>query len=144
MNALPDFLKCLLISGRRWFGVILFLPSLAFGELLVGTSDGVISEYTPGGQLIKTPFIGIPGLPVAMVHSADFTKVLVSNYSDNGRIGLYNKFGTPINSTLINNLYYPYAMALDGNNLYIASDAGRTISVYNTSGTLLNSQLITL
>src|SRR5262249_9746694 len=57
-----------------------------------------------------------------------------------GRIGEFNMDGSPINATLVNGLDYPWGIASEGNNLYVAN--GHFVGEYATSGATINDAAV--
>jgi hypothetical protein len=74
----------------------------------------------------------------------------VANWGD-GIIGEYNTSGSVVNASLITGLYGPSAIAISGNNLFVANwntdgsnpNAVGTVGEYTTSGASVNPSLIT-
>jgi hypothetical protein len=74
-------------------------------------------------------------------------QIFVANASS-GTVGEYTLSGTPINTSLISGLFYPTALAYDGNgHLFVASmvaqgDTRAVIGEYTTSGAVVNANLL--
>jgi hypothetical protein len=61
---------------------------------------------------------------------------------NNGGIGVYGLNGQTINAELITNVYHPIGIAVSGTNLYVVNDNANSIAEYTTSGTTVNTNLI--
>jgi hypothetical protein len=96
----------------------------------------------------KTPKLVLTLALLAMLATARGDQIFVN--SDNGfagigSVGEYNLDGTVVNTQLIpyGDLYLPQQMAVSGTNLFIAEAGENSIDEYTTSGTLVQSSLIT-
>jgi hypothetical protein len=130
---LPDP-ECITVSGTN-----IFVGYFDFG----GTGPN-IAEYTTSGQIVNklllSDFSGNNPQDVAV----SGTNLFVAYYNPGfgTQIGEYTTSGQTINATLLSFPPAPITgnMAISGTNLYFVTEIG--VSLYSTSGTQLNEQLI--
>ncbi|MGD0390152.1 MAG: hypothetical protein ABSC42_14490 [Tepidisphaeraceae bacterium] len=119
ISGLPDA-SAIAVDGNN-----LFVPDQVFYQTDIG-------EYTTAGELENASFIRNVGNPWAIVASGG--DVYVSDSTGGYVVG--------IGGVVVSGLSYPAGLAIDGNDLFVASEGTGTIGEYNTSGATVNGSLV--
>jgi len=119
ISGLPDA-SAIAVDGNN-----LFVPDQVFYQTDIG-------EYTTAGELENASFIRNVGNPWAIVASGG--DVYVSDSTGGYDVG--------IGGVVVSGLSYPAGLAIDGNDLFVASEGTGTIGEYNTSGATVNGSLV--
>jgi PKD domain len=121
----------LLLSGNT-----LFVSSSISGGGSVGTYNATT------GAVINATFI-TSGVNTAGGLAISGNTVFITNNGD--EISTYNATtGAPIDTSFISGLFYPFGLAISGNNLYVSQDysANNWVGEYNSAtGAVINPQL---
>lgn len=122
---------------------VLTISRTAYANLFVAHFEpsqgaGKIGEYTNSGKPINPSLIS--GFPRDIAISGDKLFVLTQL----GTVDVYTTSGQIINASLITGLGPAQAIAIEGNNLFVGTNANfGTVAQYTTSGALVNASLIT-
>jgi hypothetical protein len=112
--------------------------------------SGIIGEYTTSGAVINASLISTrvtgksPG-PTALAAQGTNLFVTFSQLpfpTPPGMVGEYTTSGGTENASLISGLEGPQAIAVEGNDLFVANTFSETVSEYTTSGNTVNAALI--
>jgi len=133
-----------------------FLSGLSGGPNGVGVTgnrlfvenatSGVVAEYdATTGAAVNTSLLTIPGSQGFALSGNDL--YVTSFNSGSYTVGKYLLGGSPgtistVNSSLITGSGGPMAIAVDGSDLFLDSFGGNKVLRYDTSGTLLSSNLV--
>jgi hypothetical protein len=135
----PDLISGLISPGGvAVSGEDLFLTSFA----MPNSGTGIVSKYTISGEVVDRTLIQLFGPSAIAVSGMDLFVVNSNISSESDKVGKYTTSGTVVNRDLIEGLSIPHALAVSGNNLFVADFGNGDVGKYTTSGQPVNANLV--